>query len=100
MKKILSLVLACLMLFTISMGVSAYTINKDDTQIGAGDIFGNTGVSGDVNGDGAMNTTDLAVLKLFLAGVGDDAINPDVDGNGLNNTSDLAALKLMLAGAN
>lgn len=58
-------------------------------------------VEGDVNNDGKRDTTDLAVLKLFLAAAGgNDAINPDVNGDGLNNTSDLATLKLMLAGAN
>lgn len=58
-------------------------------------------VPGDVNGNGKRDTTDLAILKLFLATDerGEDVVNPDVDGDGKENTSDLAALKLMLAGA-
>ena len=56
-------------------------------------------VEGDVNGDGKMDTTDLAVLKIFLANEErtEAVVNPDVDGDTLENTSDLAALKLMLA---
>lgn len=57
-------------------------------------------VKGDVNGDGERNTTDLAVLKLFLASGErtEDVVNPDVNGDNSENTTDLAALKLMLAG--
>lgn len=57
-------------------------------------------VAGDVNGDGKMDTTDLAVLKIFLANNErtEDVVNPDINGDGLENTTDLAALKLMLAG--
>ena len=40
MKKIISVILAIAMVFILSLSVSAYTINTDDAQIGAGDIFG------------------------------------------------------------
>ncbi len=59
-------------------------------------------LSGDVNADGNVDTTDLAALKLFLAGaVKEDGI--DKNGADLNNdtkvdTTDLASLKLKLAG--
>ena len=57
---------------------------------------------GDCDGDGKVNTTDLAVMKLFLAGVGDlsDKGKSGADLNGDNevNTTDLASLKLKLAG--
>lgn len=56
-------------------------------------------VKGDVNGDGKMDTTDLAVLKIFLATEEktEAVVNPDVNGDEFANTTDLAALKLMLA---
>lgn len=55
---------------------------------------------GDCNGDGSVNTTDLAVLKLFLAGEGDITSAGDINGDGEINTTDLAELKLLLAGVN
>lgn len=60
-------------------------------------------VFGDVNGDGACNTSDLAELKLLLAGAKskNDAniVNPDVNSDQNIDTTDLAVLKLYLAGA-
>ncbi len=59
-------------------------------------------VIGDISGDGSVNTTDLAVMKLFLAGIGDIDDNVklagDMTGDGQINTTDLAQLKLFLAG--
>lgn len=58
-----------------------------------------TAMPGDVNGEGSVDTTDLAALKLFLAGASDDvSAGADSDGNGSIDTGDLATLKLMLAG--
>ena len=55
---------------------------------------------GDVDGSGKTDTTDLAKLKLFLAGAIDDTgIYPDIDESGKADTTDLAKLKLYLAGA-
>ncbi len=55
---------------------------------------------GDLNDDGEINTSDLAMMKLFLAGNGEIAQGTgDLDGDGQVNTSDLAVLKLNLAGA-
>lgn len=55
---------------------------------------------GDVDGNGTVNASDLAYLKLFLAGneinLGDAA---DYNGDGEVNATDLAFLKLHLAGA-
>ncbi|MBR2044418.1 MAG: dockerin type I repeat-containing protein [Clostridia bacterium] len=57
---------------------------------------------GDVNSDGSIDTTDLANLKLYLAGVVDEseisADGADLDENGDIDTTDLATLKLKLAG--
>ncbi|MEE0947047.1 MAG: dockerin type I domain-containing protein [Acutalibacteraceae bacterium] len=56
-------------------------------------------VRGDIDGDGALGTTDLALLKLALAnGTQNELNNADVDGDGVINTSDLAKMKLVLAG--
>lgn len=57
---------------------------------------------GDVNCDGKVDTTDLAVMKLFLAGINDlsdiGLLAGDLNGDGDVNTTDLASLKLKLAG--
>ncbi|MBR2044091.1 MAG: hypothetical protein IJ946_07105 [Clostridia bacterium] len=59
-------------------------------------------VPGDCDNDKMVNTTDLAMLKLYLAGVMDDVelfgANFDCDSEGVINTTDLAELKLYLAG--
>lgn len=60
-------------------------------------------ITGDVDGDGVVGTTDLATLKLYLAGaMGLDEAGlqaGDLDGDGTVGTTDLATLKLTLAGA-
>ncbi|MEE0945715.1 MAG: GH32 C-terminal domain-containing protein [Acutalibacteraceae bacterium] len=58
---------------------------------------------GDIDRNGKVETSDLAALKLYLAGVGQeesvDKKAADLDGDGKIGTSDLAVLKLYLAGA-
>lgn len=57
-------------------------------------------VVGDVDGDGDCDGTDLAILKLNLAGAGNAVTDgADMNGDGNVNASDLALLKLKLAGA-
>ena len=56
------------------------------------------GLKGDCNGDGEINTVDLANLKLYLAGLGEIGNNADMNGDGNVDTVDLAQLKLSLAG--
>ncbi len=54
---------------------------------------------GDADGNGVINTTDLAKLKLYLAGIDKNISDfADYDKNGEINTTDLASLKLYLAG--
>ena len=60
-------------------------------------------VKGDIDGNGAVNVGDLAILKKVIAGLTalDDptVINPDVDGTGgTPNAADLATLKKIIAG--
>ncbi len=60
-------------------------------------------VKGDVDGNGVVNASDLAMLKKVIAGLTalDDVtvINPDVDASGGNpNAADLAMLKKIIAG--
>jgi hypothetical protein len=55
---------------------------------------------GDVDGNGTVNASDLAYLKLFLAGSGTKlSTAADYNGDGEVNATDLAFLKLHLAGA-
>lgn len=57
-------------------------------------------LKGDVNGDGVVNASDLATLKLALAGCGNTVfIFADMDRNDSVNGTDLATLKIKLAGA-
>jgi endoglucanase len=68
-----------------------------NTESGAIEIL--SFVRGDCNDDGNVDTTDLAVLKLFLAGVNNTiGEGADIDKNGKLDTGDLATLKLFLAG--
>jgi hypothetical protein len=54
---------------------------------------------GDVNGDDNVDTTDLASLKLNLAGLSSEVgEGADLNGDGNIDTTDLAELKLKLAG--
>jgi len=56
-------------------------------------------IIGDVNGDGNVDTTDLASLKLNLAGLSSEiGKGADLNGDGNVDTTDLASLKLALAG--
>ncbi len=58
--------------------------------------------AGDINGDGNVDTNDLAVMKLFLAGLSEldniGLLAGDLNGDGDVNTTDLAMLKFKLAG--
>lgn len=62
-------------------------------------IWFNKSVDGDVNNDGRVDTTDLAELKIYLAGSGGNVSDgADIDKDGTISTGDLARLKLYLAG--
>lgn len=56
-------------------------------------------ILGDVNGNGVVDTTDLANLKLHLAGIEAEITSgADINKDGDFTTVDLAKLKLMLVG--
>lgn len=63
MKKIISVILAIAMVFALSLSVSAYTINTDDAQIGAGDIFGTAAVYFD---DATVDNGDTVTVDLMV----------------------------------
>ena len=62
------------------------------------------GFLGSLDGDGAVNASDLAILKKVIAGLTSlddkEVVNPDVDGDGTAtpNAADLAVLKKKIAG--
>ncbi|MBQ7670031.1 MAG: hypothetical protein IJS45_04850 [Clostridia bacterium] len=58
---------------------------------------------GDVNGDGKLNSRDIAVMKRCIASSLDDkdvviTANADINGDGKINSRDLSALKRLIAG--
>ena len=75
---------------------SIYTLTYESEE--GGDVL----LSGDCNGDFDVNATDLAIMKLFLAGSRDlsdtDKLGADFNRDGEINATDLAMLKLKLAG--
>ncbi len=65
----------------------------------SGEIEIITAIPGDVDGDGDVDATDLANMKLHLVGLLENvSAGTDVDGNQKVDAGDLATLKLMLAG--
>lgn len=91
--------------------VSEYDMNTEGKQTvkvtyndktASFDIYIVNSVPGDVNGDGKRDTTDLAAMKLYLAGVEGTAVieqpgYADCNCDLTVNTADLAWLKLALA---
>jgi hypothetical protein len=72
----------------VTAHLSYYAIVSEDDKI-----------IGDCNGDGLFDTTDLAEMKLYLAGLNEMLYgNGDVNDDGKVDTTDLAEVKLMLAG--
>ncbi len=56
------------------------------------------GQSGDVNGDGVVDTADLTVLQEICAGTVENTAWSDVDGNKITESADMTALENILAG--
>lgn len=65
---------------------------------GGGSGGGETSVTGDVNGDGVVDQTDLVALARFMAGIDDleDTTRADINGDGIPSAADLTALARML----
>lgn len=65
---------------------------------GGGSGGGETSITGDVNGDGVVDQTDLVALARFMAGIDDleDTTRADINGDGILSAADLTALARML----
>ncbi|MBR2042770.1 MAG: dockerin type I repeat-containing protein [Clostridia bacterium] len=76
-----------------------YNANGEEvTEFPAGAYTYQSFIYGDCDGNKEIDTTDLAMLKLKLAGIGEVGPGADCNGDGELNTTDLAMLKLNLAG--
>ena len=91
MKKIISSLMAALMIFGMLAGsASAQEIKEDDSYS-----------LGDVDGTGSVNAMDSLALRVSLAGAGDSAIDiecADFDGDGKLSGMDSYYMKACLAG--
>lgn len=65
---------------------------------GGGSSGGETGIIGDVNGDGVVDQADLVALARFMAGIDDleDTTRADINDDGILSAADLTALARML----
>ena len=63
----------------------------------SGDQPGPVAKQGDVNGDGAVNVSDIAAVITVMAG-GEAEGNADVNGDGAVNVSDIASIITIMAG--
>ena len=58
------------------------------------------GLTGDVNGDGTVNSADVTALYTFLlTGDASDIVNGDQDGDGSINSYDVTVVYNILLGA-
>ena len=90
-----------LLMATVLLAVSVMSV----VSVSASDTITVLGTSGDVTGDGSVNTKDLTRLTRYLASGGNGTVTlssaaaADVNGDGLINTKDLTRLKRYLASA-
>lgn len=56
------------------------------------------GETGDVNGDGKVNISDVFTLKTILSGMVEETDLSDINGDGKTNLSDILLLKSLLVG--
>lgn len=86
----------------IKAGTSVITVSAEDGKGSYASCYINVAGSdwsvGDVNGDGDVNSKDLARLMKYLAGIDINALFPDVNGDGNENVKDLARLMKIIAG--
>ena len=97
MKKLLSIILAALMVSSMALSIGA----AYDYGLRQSFVYDDTFILGDVNGDGAVNSVDSYCLKTSIAGVGEEEI--DADASDFNadtrcDSVDSYNLKLCLAG--
>ena len=86
----------------IKAGTAVITASAEDGKGSYASCYINVAGSdwsvGDVNGDGDVNSKDLARLMKYLAGIDINALFPDVNGDGNENVKDLARLMKIIAG--
>ncbi len=73
------------------------TMKAEDTSIITGTIY--TFIGWDMNGDGKTNDVELAMLRAAFVGDGTIGMEFDCNGNGTVNTGDLARLKKLVDSA-
>jgi len=97
MKRIVSLMLSVLMLFSISISAAA----AYDFSLNQSFVYDEGYSMGDINGDDALNAMDSYNLKMAIVGMGGDCIIGDAgdfDADGKITASDSYSLKLCLSG--
>lgn len=99
MKKLLSLVLACAMLLSMSIATSALW----DFNISQKFVNDEGFILGDVNEDGKVDAKDALYMKANIAGLEGYKMNPeaaDIDANEETSAKDFYYMKRVLSGLN
>lgn len=99
MKKILTAIIAALMIASMAVGAAASTVSIENIE----NLYCDDNYTfGDVNGDGAINAQDALAMKAAVVGV--DGLEASVDAadfdlSGDINSADVFYMKKCLAGA-
>ena len=81
-------------------GYRSYVKAGGQTYYGSEEQFTTEKPTGDVNGDSAVNVSDVTTLVNMILGViPKDNTRADIDGNGTVNVSDVTALVNLILGS-
>ena len=99
MKKIISvLFLSCVLVFNLFVVSGAFEIILPDDTFGEDEVVY---AAGDANGDGAVNSSDLVLIRRCIAGASVEVVgNADVNGDSIVNSTDVVILARRISGAN